>query len=295
MLISIGATSWNLGGRKVTGRLIVPSAREIRHQATRSLDLETAAQLVFTSGTCFNIVSISHRCSMGLDLLNRKDSFLNPEELQARVNTLLTGADETRTVYTLINTSRCVDAEEAVANALLAYDCLDHSTTLIKLEVYDASSRAPNDREVLRAAQRLSKERPELELMPFVTKNGPLTQELVQNHRVVALRVLGSPIGSNQGLGDEKEFRRVVEAADGVPVIAEGGLGTATHVRRARENGATACLVNYAIATYQGGLSAKVAFVNELRAASELRFPFERSAGAPKFQLNRQSVAVGAF
>jgi thiazole synthase len=58
---------------------------------------------------------------------------------------------------------------------------------------------------------------------------------------------LASPIGSGQGVQDWAGIRRIIEAVT-VPVVVDAGIGTASDAALAMEMGATAVLVNTAIA-----------------------------------------------
>jgi thiazole synthase len=62
-----------------------------------------------------------------------------------------------------------------------------------------------------------------------------------------ALRIMASPVASYRGIDDEPLIRKVIEAVD-IPVIVEGGLGSPVHALTAMELGASAVLVNTAVA-----------------------------------------------
>ncbi len=58
---------------------------------------------------------------------------------------------------------------------------------------------------------------------------------------------LGAPIGSNKGL-ETKGMLEIIIAESKLPVIIDAGLGAPSHAAQAMELGASACLVNTAIA-----------------------------------------------
>jgi thiazole synthase len=58
---------------------------------------------------------------------------------------------------------------------------------------------------------------------------------------------LGSPIGSNQGL-ESREFLRIIIEQANVPVVVDAGIGAPSQASEAMEMGASAVLVNTAIA-----------------------------------------------
>ena len=58
---------------------------------------------------------------------------------------------------------------------------------------------------------------------------------------------LGAPIGTNKGLQTRDFLRIIIEQAN-VPVVVDAGIGAPSHAAEAMEMGASACLVNTAIA-----------------------------------------------
>ena len=58
---------------------------------------------------------------------------------------------------------------------------------------------------------------------------------------------LGAPIGTNKGL-QTKEFLRIIIEQAGIPVVVDAGIGAPSHAAEAMELGASAVLVNTAIA-----------------------------------------------
>ncbi len=58
---------------------------------------------------------------------------------------------------------------------------------------------------------------------------------------------LGAPIGTNKGL-QTKEFLQIIIEQAGIPVVVDAGIGAPSHAAEAMELGASAALVNTAIA-----------------------------------------------
>ena len=58
---------------------------------------------------------------------------------------------------------------------------------------------------------------------------------------------LGAPIGTNKGL-QTKEFLQIIIEQAGIPVVVDAGIGAPSHAAEAMELGASAVLVNTAIA-----------------------------------------------
>lgn len=259
---------WNLGNRKITSRLIVPTARERIGEATKSHALEAAARLIVASGTQFYILGTSSSCRIGTDLCEPGATCgLSLFDTKERVDQLLAQKGEQRQFYTLINTSRSTSAKEAIDRATAGYELLkdsEYSTTLIKLEVF-YSSLYPKSLDVVIAAQELKQRFPELDIIPLIGKMPALVQLLIERVQCPAFRIFGSAIGSNQGLGNERLLKSAISAAQGIPVIAEGGIATPEHIRRGIELGVTAFLVNSAIAESTDPISLVIA----LRKAAE--------------------------
>jgi thiazole synthase len=58
---------------------------------------------------------------------------------------------------------------------------------------------------------------------------------------------LGAPIGTNKGL-QTKDFIRIIIEQAGIPVVVDAGIGAPSHAAEAMEMGASAVLVNTAVA-----------------------------------------------
>jgi thiazole synthase len=87
---------------------------------------------------------------------------------------------------------------------------------------------------------------------------------------------LGAPIGTNKGLQTRDFLRIIIEQAN-VPVIVDAGLGAPSHAAEAMEMGASACLVNTAIAVAGNPVEMALAFKEAVIAG---RRAFEAGLGA---------------
>ena len=164
-----------------------------------------------------------------VDLRQRNDAILAPL-LEAGV-TLLP------------NTSGAKTAEEAVFAARLAREAL--GTHWLKLEIHpDARWLLPDPVETLKAAEMLVKEG--FVVLPYCSADPVLCRRL-EEAGCAAVMPLGSPIGSNQGLAT-RAMLEIIIAQAGIPVVVDAGIGTPSHAAEALEMGASAVLVNTAIA-----------------------------------------------
>lgn len=164
-----------------------------------------------------------------VDLRQRNDAILAPL-LEAGV-TLLP------------NTSGAKTAEEAVFAARLAREAL--GTNWLKLEIHpDARWLLPDPVETLKAAELLVKEG--FVVLPYCSADPVLCRRL-EEAGCAAVMPLGSPIGSNQGLATRAMLEIIIAQAR-VPVVVDAGIGTPSHAAEALEMGASAVLVNTAIA-----------------------------------------------
>lgn len=146
-------------------------------------------------------------------------------------------------VYLLPNTSGARDAAEAILAAQLAREALE--TNWLKLEIHpDPRYLLPDPIETLSAAEQLVKLG--FVVLPYINADPVLCKRL-EDVGVAAVMPLGSPIGSNQGL-QTKTMLEIIIRESNVPVIVDAGLGAPSHAAEAMELGASAVLVNTAIA-----------------------------------------------
>ena len=144
----------------------------------------------------------------------------------------------------LPNTSGARTAEEAVRLARLARaaGCGDW----IKIEVIsDARHLLPDGYETARATEMLAKEG--FTVLPYINPDLYVARACI-NAGAAAVMPLGAPIGTNRGLRTKEMIAILLDELD-VPVIVDAGIGKPSDACEAMEMGASACLVNTAIAS----------------------------------------------
>src|SRR4051812_37860931 len=146
----------------------------------------------------------------------------------------------------LPNTSGAVDADEAVRLARLGRAAT--GADLVKLEVTpDPRTLAPDPIHTLRAASQLVAEG--FTVLPYCSADPVLCRHL-EEAGCATVMPLGAWIGSNRGLRT-RDAIDVIVAQAGVPVVVDAGLGVPSDAAEAMEIGASAVLVNTAIAVAQ--------------------------------------------
>jgi len=155
----------------------------------------------------------------------------------------------------LPNTSGARTAEEAVKIARISREL--GLGDFIKIEVIrDNKYLLPDGNETLKATDILAKEG--FIVLPYVNADLYIARDLV-NAGASAVMPLGSPIGSNRGIKCIEMIRILIDQID-IPIIVDAGLGSPSDAALAMEIGASACLVNTAIATSSDPLSMAKAF-----------------------------------
>lgn len=155
----------------------------------------------------------------------------------------------------LPNTSGARDAKEAIRLARLARTL--SSIEWVKLEVTpDPVYLLPDPIETLKAAEVLVKEG--FKVMPYVNAD-PILCKRLEEVGCICVMPLGSPIGSNQGIKTKANIEIIIEKSN-VPVIIDAGLGEPSHAAEAMEMGASAVLVNTAIAIAKNPVQMAKAF-----------------------------------
>jgi thiazole synthase len=173
----------------------------------------------------------------------------------------------------LPNTSGVRTAKEAVFAAQLAREALE--TNWLKLEIHpDPKYLLPDPIETLKAAEELAKLG--FIILPYIHADPVLCKHL-ENAGVAAVMPLGSPIGSNNGL-QTKRFLEIIIEQSNIPVIVDAGIGAPSHAAEAMEMGASAVLVNTAIAVSENPVQMAVAFKMAVEAG---RIAFEARLAKP--------------
>lgn len=146
-------------------------------------------------------------------------------------------------IQLLPNTSGVRDAEEAVFAAQMSREAF--GTSWLKLEIHpDPRYLLPDSVETLRATEQLVKMG--FTVLPYCQADPTLCKRL-EEAGAAAVMPLGAPIGSNLGLRTRDFLQIIIEQAN-VPVVVDAGIGAPSHAAEAMEMGASACLVNTAIA-----------------------------------------------
>ena len=118
-------------------------------------------------------------------------------------------------------------------------------TNWLKLEIHpDPKYLMPDPIETLLATEELAKQG--FIILPYCHADPVLCKRL-EDAGASAVMPLGSPIGSNRGL-DSREFLKIIIEQANLPVIIDAGIGCPSHAAEALEIGASAVLVNTALA-----------------------------------------------
>lgn len=145
--------------------------------------------------------------------------------------------------HILPNTAGARTAEEAVRTARLARAM--GLSDWIKVEVIpDAKYLLPDPIGTLEACRILVEEG--FIVLPYIHADPVLAMRL-QEIGTATVMPLASPIGSGQGIRTGDAIRIIIENAT-VPVVVDAGIGTPSEAAAAMEMGASACLINTAIA-----------------------------------------------
>ena len=208
-----------IANREFRSRLLVGTGKFSSHQ--------TMAAALVASGT--ELVTVALRRA---DLTGQADPFANILEFI-----------DPRKYLLLPNTSGAMNAEEAVRLARLARAA--GISDWVKLEIHpDPRYLLPDPIETLKAAEILVREG--FTVLPYINAD-PVLAKRLEDAGTAAVMPLGAPIGSNRGLETRAQLEIIIEQCT-VPVIVDAGLGAPSHAAAALELGASAVLVNTAIA-----------------------------------------------
>ncbi len=143
----------------------------------------------------------------------------------------------------LPNTAGCYNVEDAVRTARLGRELT--GSNWVKLEVIsDEKYLLPDPIGTFEAARILVDEG--FVVLPYINDDPALARRL-QDIGTATVMPLASPIGSGQGLPYLGQIKIIIDEAT-VPVVVDAGLAVPSEAARAMELGASACLVNTAIA-----------------------------------------------
>ncbi|AGK98859.1 thiazole synthase [Clostridium pasteurianum] len=142
------------------------------------------------------------------------------------------------------NTSGARNAEEAIRLARIgkAAGC----GNWVKIEVIsDNKYLLPDNLETIKATEVLAKEG--FVVLPYMNPDLPDARRMLEAG-AAAIMPLGSPIGSNRGIRTKEMIRILIEEID-LPIVVDAGIGKPSDAVLAMEMGASAVLVNTALAT----------------------------------------------
>ena len=143
----------------------------------------------------------------------------------------------------LPNTAGCETARDAILTAELAREALD--TNWIKVEVIgDRETLYPDVAELLEATRQLVEAG--FTVLPYCSDDPVVCQRLV-DLGAAAVMPMGSLIGSGMGVANPANLELICRRSS-VPVIVDAGIGTASDATIAMELGASAVLLNTAVA-----------------------------------------------
>lgn len=174
-------------------------------------------------------------------------------------------------IQLLPNTSGVRDAEEAVFAAQMAREAF--GTNWLKLEIHpDPRYLLPDSIETLKATEKLVKLG--FVVLPYCQADPTLCKRL-EEAGAATVMPLGAPIGTNKGLQTRDFLRIIIEQAN-IPVVVDAGIGAPSHAAEAMEMGASACLVNTAIAVAGDPIAMAKAFKQAVEAG---RMAYEAGLG----------------
>lgn len=172
----------------------------------------------------------------------------------APTDSFTTIIDPTQYLF-LPNTSGARTAEEAVRIARIGR--FSGVSTWVKLEVIpDPNYLMPDPIDTLKAAEILVKEG--FTVLPYINAD-PVLAKRLEEVGCATVMPLAAPIGSNQGLRTKELLQIIIDQAR-IPVVVDAGIGAPSHATEAMELGASAVLVNTAIATASDPVGCAKAF-----------------------------------
>src|SRR5438128_7288282 len=147
-------------------------------------------------------------------------------------------------IFILPNTAACYTADDAIRTARLGREV--GLSNWVKLEVIgDQKTLFPDNEGLLEATRILVKEG--FVVLPYTNDDLVNARKLV-DAGAAAVMPLAAPIGSGLGIQNLTNLRILREQIQGVPLIVDAGVGTASDACLAMELGIDGILMNTAIA-----------------------------------------------
>lgn len=190
-------------------------------------------------------------------------------------------------IHLLPNTAGATTAPQAVRMAQLAREAT--GTNWVKLEVIgDPDTLWPDTEATVAATRTLVREG--FIVLPYTSADLVAALRL-EEAGAAAVMPLAAPIGTGQGLIDWAGIRRIVQRVT-LPVVVDAGLGLPSHAAQAMELGASAVLVNTAIARAED----PVGMARAMRLAVEAGWLARRSGPmAPRERAEASSPTAGVI
>jgi thiazole synthase len=209
--------TWTVAGRRFRSRLIVGTGKY--------KDLPENAAAIEASGAEMVTVAV-RRVNLSDPNAPMLQDFVDPKK------------------YTYLpNTAGCHTASDAVRTLRLAREAGGWS--LVKLEVLGPPPTLyPDMPATFEAAEALLKDG--FEVMVYCADD-PVAARRLEEMGCAAIMPLGAPIGSGLGVQNPAMLSLMIEQTK-VPLVVDAGVGTASDAAIAMEIGATAVLLNSAIA-----------------------------------------------
>lgn len=205
-----------IGGKELTSRLFLGTGKFANNRIIPDVVKESGAQVITVA-------------------VRRVDCDFAEENVAAYV-------PEDRVL--MPNTSGARNAEEAVRIAHLAKAA--GCGNWIKIEVVnDNRYLLPDNQETIKATKILADEG--YVVLPYMSPDLNAARQLV-DAGAAAVMPLGSPIGTNRGLRTKELVRILIEEIP-LPVVVDAGIGRPSEAAEAMEMGASAVLINTAVAT----------------------------------------------
>ncbi|MDR1725875.1 MAG: thiazole synthase [Bacteroidales bacterium] len=167
-------------------------------------------------------------------------------------------------IQLLPNTSGVRTAKEAIFAAQIAAEALQ--TKWIKLEIHpDPKYLLPDPIETFEATKELVKLG--FVVLPYCSADPVLCKRL-EEVGAAAVMPLGAAIGTNKGL-KTKDMLEIILTQSNIPVIIDAGIGSPSQAAEAMEIGASAVMVNTAIAIAEKPVEMACAFAKAIEAGRE--------------------------
>jgi len=150
---------------------------------------------------------------------------------------------DTKKYWILPNTAGCATKEEAIRIARLGRAM--GINNWVKLEVIpDAKYLLPDPIATFEAAKELIEEG--FIVLPYINAD-PVLAKRLEEIGCATVMPLGSPIGTGQGIKSKANIEIIIKQSN-VPVVVDAGIGVPSEASEVMEIGASACLLNTAVA-----------------------------------------------